>query len=89
MLGSRLEGNLHAARFLWLQVDVSRCSSVHCDMDLAKRSLRRLAIQANANGFQFCLYLRSLFGFLGGIEYHENQITSLKLISIRKSTDST
>lgn len=40
--------------------------------EMENKLVRWFAIQSDANGFELCFDLRSLFGFLGSIEDHEN-----------------
>lgn len=76
ILGGCLEGNLHTARRLRLEVNIAKDVSPTLEVT-GQTCLRWFSIQSDTNSFQLSLKQRALLSPLGSIQHHENKITRL------------
>lgn len=81
-----LESDFHPTSFLGLEVDIAASNHQRRVEMLKGEPKRWLSIEAYAYGFKFSFYQRPLFGLLSGIEYHQDQITCLQLLSRKSHT---
>lgn len=74
--GGGLEGDFHAAGFFGFEVDVTRDGGLVGEgEEMGRKGVRRFTVESDAYGLQLCFEKGALFGSLGGVEDHEDEIT--------------